>query len=470
MKKYLFFAAAAAMLTACSSEELATAPKQAQDQAISFDVYTQRAVTRAGLPGNDGTTYGFTTAKMETEGFGVFAYYTDNNDYDPAKSTPNFMYNQKVIKGAFGGTTASWKYEPAKYWPNEFGDAAASDETDKLTFFAYAPYVDVDVTNGVPVGATEDELNITALSKNSATGDPIVKYIVDTNPATSVDLCWGVAADATSYAPIVTGAYAPALGDNFENLVKEYSAANGKINWLFKHALAKLNVKVIMNVDEETPSTTASALVDANTKVCIREITLGGFLMKGALNLNSEDGKGADATPNWLAYDGATEAVYEGPVTFFDGFKDGKELTDNNIQKNEKPTGLNPVLIAGQSIPTDAFVNLWDGAADADEPIYVIPTGEPMTCNIVYDVDTEDANLTGILSDGKTHGSSVENNINYAKGTGLAPENVFDAIEAGKAYEVKIYVGLTSVKFEASVKDWDATPGAVDVELPENNN
>jgi len=325
------------------------------------------------------------------------------------------------------------------------------------------------VTNGVPVGATEDELNITALSKNSATGDPIVKYIVDTNPATSVDLCWGVAANPTGYTQIAGTGSVPAEGDNFENLVKEEKAADGKINWLFKHALAKLNVKVIMNVDEATPSITASALVDANTKVCIREITLGGFLMKGALNLNSEDGKGADATPNWLAYDGATEAVYEGPVTFFDGFKDGKELTDNNIQKNEKPTGLNPVLIAGQSIPTDAFVNLWDGAADADEPIYVIPTGEPMTCNIVYDVDTKDANLTGILSDGKTHGSSVENNINYAKGTGLAPENVFDAIEAGKAYEVKIYVGLTSVKFEASVKDWDDTPGAVDVELPENN-
>jgi len=469
MKKYLFFAAAAAMLTACSSEELATAPQEAQDQPISFDVYTQRAVTRAGLPGNDGTSYAFTTAKMETEGFGVFAYYTDNNDYDPAKSTPNFMYNQKVIKGAFGTTTATWKYEPAKYWPNEFGDAAASDEVDKLTFFAYAPYVDVDVTNGVPVGATEDELNITALSKNSATGDPIVKYLVDTNPATSVDLCWGVAADATSYTPIALTGSVPAEGDNFENLVKENSAANGKINWLFKHALAQLNVQVIMNVDKETPTTDATTLVDANTNVCIREISLGGFLMKGALNLNSEDGKGANATPNWLAYDGATEAVYEGPVTFYDGFKDGKELTDNNIQKNEKPTGLNPILIAGGSIPTDAPVNLWDGAADADEPIYVIPTGEPMTCNIVYDVDTEDANLTGILSDGKTHGSSVENNITYTKGTGVDPTYVFDAIEAGKSYVVKIYVGLTSVKFEAEVKPWVTTPGSVDVELPENN-
>lgn len=468
MKKYLFFAAAAALLTACSSEELATAPKdaQAQNQAISFDVYTQRAVTRAGLPGNNTDAYGFTTAKMETEGFGVFGYYTDNSDYDPAKSTPNFMYNQKVIKGAFGTTTAEWKYEPAKYWPNEFGDAAASDEVDKLTFFAYAPWVEVDVTNGVPVGATEDEINITALSKNSATGDPIVKYIVDTNPATSVDLCWGVAADASSYTPIATGGSAPAAGDNFENLVKEDQAANGKINWLFKHALAQLNVKVIMNVDEATPTDAATNLVDDKTKVCIREISLGGFLMKGALNLNSEDGKGDDAEPNWLAYDGATEAVYEGPVTFYDGFKDGKELTENNVQKNEKPTGLNPKLIAGASIPTDAFVNLWDGAADADEPIYVIPTGEPMTCSIVYDVDTEDANLTGILSDGKTHGSSVENNISYVNGTS---ENVFDAIEAGKSYEVKIYIGLTSVKFEAEVKDWDTTPGSVDVELPENN-
>jgi len=466
MKKYLYFAAAAAMLTACSSEELATAPKQAQDHAISFDVYTQRAVTRAGLPGNDGTSYAFTTAKMETEGFGVFGYYTNNNDYDPAKSTPNFMYNQKVIKGGFGTTTASWTYEPAKYWPNEFGNGAYSDETDKLTFFAYAPYVDVDVTNGVPVGAKEDDLNITSLTSNSTTGDPIVKYLVDTNPSTSVDLCWGVAADASSYTPI-DGGTGVAAGDNFENLVKENSAKNGKINWLFKHALAQLNVQVIMNVDEATPTTNATTLVDNHTNVCIREITLGGFVMKGALNLNSTDHMGDNAVPNWLAYDGVTDLSTDiVPVTFFDGLKDGKELTENAIQKNEKPTGLNPVLIAGGSIPTDAFVNLWDGAADADEPIYVIPTGEPMTCNIVYDVDTEDANLTGILSDGKTHGSSVENKISYKNGTS---DNIFDAIEAGKSYVVKIYVGLTSVKFEAEVKPWDATPGAVDVELPENN-
>jgi len=470
MKKFLVFAAAAAMSAACSNEELVTAnqPTKADAQPVSFSVYTQRAVTRAGLAGNATAPYGFNTDKMKTEGFGVFGYYTDNGDFDAAKSTPNFMYNQKVVYGAFGTTTATWTYTPAKYWPNEFGDAAASDEVDKLTFFAYAPWVDVTVTNGVPVGAAEDEKNITQITKNTAAGDPVVKYIVDTDPTTSVDLCWGVAADASSYTPIATTGPTLAAGDCFVDLVKEDQAASGKINWLFKHALAQLNVQVIMNVDKATPEDGATQLVDDKTKVCLRQITLGGFVMKGALNLHSEDGKGiANVEPNWLAYDGSTELVYDGPVTFFDGFKDGKELTSNNIQKNEKPTGLNPQLLAGSSIPTDAPVNLWDGAAAATDPIYVIPTGEPMTCNVVYDVDTEDASLDGILSDGVTHGSTVENNISYTSASGS--ENVFDTIEAGKSYTVKIYIGLTSVKIEAEVNPWPTTPDEQQIELPENN-
>ena len=98
--------------------------------------------------------------------------------------------------------------------------------------------------------------------------------------------------------------------------------------------------------------------------------------------------------------------------------------------------------------------------ADANAPIYVIPTNEQMDISIVYDVETEDDALAGTLSNGHK-GSSIENKI--------FKENVFPAIEAGKAYQVKIYVGLTSVKFEAVVTDWPDPADAADVELPENN-
>jgi hypothetical protein len=501
MKKVLYFAAIAAMFAACSSEELANqsiVEQNANGTPVNFSVYTQRAVTRAGVAGNDGTNYGVTTASLKTGahkvGFGVFGYYTNDGAYDPDNSTPNFMYNEQVT-----WNSNKWTYEPVKYWPNEFGDAAVSDDIDRLTFFAYAPWVNVDITTGVPpvVGdkVQDQQLNITQLSKNTATGDAIVKYVVDTKPSTSVDLLWGVAAvsagkeikasdgwaeDATQYESINGDTEEPLKAGNcFVSLNKEKVAATGKIAWNFKHALARLNVQIIAVVDEATPAvgttkigTEGDGTVDTKTNVWVRSIGLTGFVMKGALNLHSESpdetitddaDRLAAAVPNWKAYDGETELTFDGPVTFYDGLKDGKELTSNNVQKNETPNGLNPVITAedpSTCLPTDAFVNLWDGANTADDPIYVIPTGEQMDINIVYDIDTEDPNLKGVLSDGVTNGISIENKI--------FKEKVFDKIEAGKAYVVKIYVGLTSVKFDVQVTDWDESAGSEDVELPKN--
>ena len=161
MKKLFFFAVTATIFAACSNDELATqeANLESQEVPVNFDVYTQRAVTRAGLAGGVTTgtpnTYGVTTATLQTgrhkdAGFGVFAYFTNNGDYDANTSTPNFMYNEQVTYYA-AGTLAQWTYEPVKYWPNEFGDAAQSDDLDKVSFFAYAPYIDVNATTGTPI-------------------------------------------------------------------------------------------------------------------------------------------------------------------------------------------------------------------------------------------------------------------------------------------------------------------------------
>ena len=181
-KKVLFAATVAAVLASCSSDDLSvqTAAKQeAQglENAVSFEAYSQRSLTRAGEAGamdND---------KLKTEGFGVFGYYTDMNEYDQT-STPNFMYNQKV-------SGAGWTYEPVKYWPNEYGNKAQSDDVDKLSFFAYAPYVENTPSTG-KVEAGEDLVGITGFTRNTAAGDPYVKYVGSLDPSKCVDLCWGV--------------------------------------------------------------------------------------------------------------------------------------------------------------------------------------------------------------------------------------------------------------------------------------
>ena len=82
-----------------------------------------------------------TTARAATDlttdnltSVGLFASFTQGN-YNASTATLNFMYNQKLAKN-----NSAWTYSPEKYWPN--------NSTDKISFFAYAPYIDEIKSNG----------------------------------------------------------------------------------------------------------------------------------------------------------------------------------------------------------------------------------------------------------------------------------------------------------------------------------
>jgi hypothetical protein len=583
MKKIFLFAAAAALLTACSSDELAsveTAQQNADGAPINFSVYTPRNVTRAGAAG------ALDNANIGTVGFGVFAYYTDDETYNSESSKPDFMYNTQVTKN---GT--KWEYNPVMYWPNEFGTGANSTNTDYVSFFTYAPYIDVVNETGIPVleemktdaeydayaaslgikyvkyetktvkdratyveykgiADTEDAIanawnfdngtsytgadyttiieplieaplgteyylgtatpvtdlttyqeylgvatvdeakaaldelwkeqvqgkNITKLPKNTDGGDPVVKYVVDTNPATSVDLLWGVAANATDYKSIVANTNVQnAVDMPFVNMIKPANPVDSKLNWNLKHALSKLNVNIQYVADQQTPTayaTTDAASEEINsneTRIYVRYVKIGGFVMKGALNLNNTTA----GEPLWKSYDGQTSLAYT-TTTFNDGRKDGKEGTYNGLDKNEENAGLNPDIVENYSKAiwpsgktsgvTNKKVNLFAGG-EPTTPIFVIPTGEDIDIEICYDVETKDASLAGFLSDGLTHGSTTQNIISKTS------DKIFGAatpMEPGKGYNINIILGMTSVKFEAVVVPWDEPASATDVELPSN--
>lgn len=200
MKKIYLFLAAAAMLltTACSNDDAANgvaldSQTTAANLAVGFDTYTANA-TRSGQTGVMNTT------QLQTTGFGVFAYQSEAPW--AATNKPDFMYNQHVTY-----TTPSWIYSPLKYWPNETGsnnidgNGARSGKMERLTFFAYAPYVSTDALTSAAItdvdnAATPNALSnvgITALSANDATGAAKVTYQIAYTPSKSVDLLWGVA-------------------------------------------------------------------------------------------------------------------------------------------------------------------------------------------------------------------------------------------------------------------------------------
>ena len=451
MKKFYLFAAAAVLLAACVKTQTLdeVTPIGADETAVSFDVYTPRA-TKAGKPQE------ITTPILKAgPGFGVFAYYTDNGKYDQYVK-PNFMYNQQVKWNA-----GKWVYEPVKYWPNETGDAAKSDDIDYVTFFAYAPYVHSDPATGairIPEDLAaqhnlnetkEQQKNIIGMINNNTMGDPKIKYVVDWDPATSVDLLWGVQSAGDG------------MGLPFLNQSKPKTTDSTVFN--LKHALAKLNVQIDAHFDQTHDI--AQNPADDSTRIYVRSITFEGFAVKGALNLNNT----TKDTPLWMDYAGIDNLVAE-PVTIFDGRKDGKEGQKDGEDAREKVIGLNPVII--QSVPyydkthltkgvTNSMVNLFKPISDngSEDPIFVIPNGEPVSITIVYDVETRDKSLAGYLSDGVTHGSTIENTITWKNNGSLK-------MEAGKAYRITLHLGMTTVKVNASVNAWAAEdPEWVDLPL-----
>ncbi|MBP3757698.1 MAG: hypothetical protein J6I61_10515 [Prevotella sp.] len=458
-KNYLCAAVMAAMLASCSTDVLEgqqtvatkSDPAIPGETPVVFSAYTERGISRGGYDGE------LTTAVLKDVGnpggFGVFAYYTDSKSYS-ADSKINFMYNQQVT---YAPTEGKWIYEPVKYWPNEYGDKAESTDEDKVTFFAYAPYVEAtDVTKGTVADAT---WGITGLTKNSATGDPIVKYIADFTGEHQVDLCWATADPAAnvSWETIQNGTQTIAKGMPWID-VEHPNAIDQQMKFYFNHALAQLNVQIDADVDDVAHNETNKIGLKADgnvenegttyTKVYVRSITFGGIAQKGALNLNNTEVGAGKA--NWINYSGEGQ-LETTEFTINDGRKDGKEgTTANNSEKNGDI--LNSVIISNPGNTTagvtETPVNLFRRTTNVTDPVYLIPAeGEALTVTIVYDVETSDPKLNSKLSDG-TSGSSVENRI--------TKEVTFNGkgLQSGYKHVLKLHLGLNSVKFDTEVVDW----------------
>ena len=461
MKKRVFYAAAlAAILASCSSDNLSL-PQVAQDSeapgikgAVNFSAYTPRGITRAGYKG-ELTDDKLQMSKEDGGGFGVFGYYTDQQDYDLQISKPNFMYNQGVFY-----TGSKWDYTPIKYWPNEYGSDAESQDIDKVTFFAYAPYVEVNPVTGKVTGDAES--GITAVSRNTNTGDPIVWYKGSFKPSEAVDLCWGVVgseADADWKIIQDKSNQKMEVGFPWMNVQRPEGVTDQKMKFTFKHALAQLNIQI--DADPDLTAHDESTDIATDTKVYVRSITFSGLASKGSLNLNNIVAN----EPLWQSYYGSG-SIYSETATIFDGRRDGKEGVAGATAVNETLTGLNPVIISDdnntQAGVTKDLVNLF-AADNLTDAIYTIPTGEPISVTITYDVETADPNLAGVLSDGVTKGSSIENKI--------TKEVVFgedEFLKAGKKYTLLLHLGLNSVKFDAAVSEWEDNRAAGETWLPSN--
>lgn len=428
-------AAAALALVACAKVETF---KTVENEEIGFGVYVPKTATKAGAAGTITQTGAESTTSLQTVGFGVFAYYTDGASYPASNNSlkPNFMYNTKV-------SGASWSYAPIKYWPNETiddnNDAYGPAAADKLSFFAYAPHVGLvnDATNGNDFDGSAETTGITELTSKSTTSDPKVTYAVSTTPDTAVDLLWAVApVGGFSYTDVHNTPVNVAEGMPLKDLTKPNTTE--KISFRFRHATARLGLKIQGAFDQVA----AGGTQDAPTKVTVEKVELVDVpvITTGVLNLNNTV---AD-TPEWENLAAATATTFT-----VEGTNLNAEIKDSGSDEVQTVTGV-----------TNAEKNVFK---DVKTFFTLIPVDDVTTVRvkITYYVTTEDKALDG--------GFSRVQNVIY-KDITFGDDSVNPAVkafEAGKAYTIKIILGLTSVKLEADVEDWDNV-AAKEVDLPIN--
>ena len=367
MKKRLLLglaALAAVTFTSCQKDQVIN--QSSENNAIEFGTYVGRDAQTKGHIQNNTT--------IETEGFGVFAYYTGTGAYSNTDSKPNFMYNEKITKS---GT--DWTYSPVKYWPN--------NDDDKLSFFAYAPY---------------DSSGNIELSSNETGGTPIIKYTVNDDVTKHVDLLWA----------------APTI-DRTKQKIDE------KINFAFKHALSRIGFTVqhmIDHVNGDTDSQIDDALNATteltDTKVRIESLSLSGyFYTSGSMKYDLTGG-------DWS-------------VSFINRTASNKTFTLKNDTKTDNTDYGNFDAVSDVVTKDKTKLN------NNESYLMILPqdfTSSELTLNVVYTVTTTDSKLSGEKSE-------IKNNITKT----FTVENSF---EAGKAYNLCLHLGLTSVKLSATVGDW----------------
>lgn len=378
-------ACAALTMTGCSNDEI-NAPQQSQgNNAIEFSTYLGR-----NAQGSRGTET--STTSIQTKGFGVLAYYTEQDNFANTNK-PNFMWNQQVTY-----SNSAWSYTPVKYWPTKV--------KDKVSFFAYAPYVASGNANGI------------VLSGNSAIGAPTATITLPDDPSQTIDFVAAVQMNKT---------------------YNDSAKANNNVSFTLLHEMTR--VKIQAKLDK--------SVYDASdpkhkTFVVIKNVTFnnkGQFYKSGTYTFsttNGERGKWA-TTDNATAYSLDLNKVMKKDTIKVTGAKDKSGSGD--YQKGEAGIKL---------VNTDPIPLFKD-----DQYLFLIPvanlTDGQATATIEYDIVTEDSKLAV--------GYSCTNAIKTVK----LPAGT---LQQGKSYNYTFKIKLDEIVLDATVEKWDETASGNDINVP----
>jgi hypothetical protein len=454
-------AAVIASMASCSSETDFEGKTSQEDQVstpVNFGSYlAQSKSTRAGegetnTPANSSF---MTTDLLKDKGFGVVAYYTGTSQYAAGQSTtePNFMYNTKVSGENLG-------YSPVVYWPNGGQNQGSTpvEGAQYVSFFAYAPYKAVYVQGENSGKATDNATTgVTALSSNATNGDPTVSYTLGAIGA-DADLLWGTAGTNGS---TTSGTEAQA-GTTFTGGKAAVNAnlskmkVGGKVQFNFKHALAKFGgtgagtdgktsgLMVVADIDNGT-ATTGGTLNAAETKITVKSIKIESVIKGSDGNMATEASIPTSGTLNLATGEWTTSETNMGKIDY--------EITSPAATATDGATKqtLNEAIAEPASVSSWNDLSSVTGVTTTSQivytettPLLIIPDGKNRTFRITIDyiVRTKNESL---------HKGYTEVEQSFYKDLTL------NNVSLNAKYNLLIHLGLTSVKFDATVSTWDDT-------------
>ena len=406
------------LLTGCKSEEPAE-PVAFSDTVVEFSTDMsdddelwadpdEARTTRAAT----GIISSLADLKALTDGFGVFAYFTDATPWANAVSgkavdaadypVPDFMLNQSVTWGRLNdGTTNGWTYTPPKYWPNSTDNATPR----RISFFAYAPWTYSDADGDT--GETEGIISVT----NSSDKSPHVEFKQPSSPSQQVDLLWASCTDATR-------------NGNGLIVVDGDSHTYQKVPLTFKHVLACVEVYVQRIYDEPTYGGKHPDK-EEHTKLFVSELKLqhtATITSSGKLNLS---------TGGWYGKSGSASAMTFAEAVLNDAVSSSDMLEKWALSGYGADQELRPLFKNGN-------------------PLMLMPQELTLTPTLKYTMLTQDNNLelsTVTDSEGNKYAridhETAGNQINLT-------------LQGGKKYRLVLHIGVETVRFEVvSVTDWD---------------
>ena len=383
-----------------------------------------------------------------------------------------------------------------------------------VSFFAYAPYVTLGTTDittdkgGITAINGAKQLS----SANAVTDEPYLTYVIPTSGADVVDLLWGTAnttsVNVNNVIPtLTTGTNENKTTDNEKaasntsntyeaNLLKGYTTntdltkqtTTGTVGFAFKHALAKVGgstttvtgnpastqngLMVVLDLDDLKGAEVGGSKEDA-TKVTVKSVLI--VARTKVVDNDSNNPTKSEYKPSYLKVPqgnfnlatGIWQIIRKTGGTENDNVATGEDI-ESNAQKTTiliNQDGKDAQGILNETIAEQTENKTWDAikegvlttaknvykdGTEANPLVFIPGTYPELVVTIDYLVRTKDDNLAASAS-GDTDATGGWTKVEQV----ITKKLTFNKpVELNKQYSILMHLGLTGVKFTASVSDW----------------